>query len=141
MALISVTRLRVRSIRYLPGFLFFALVSARQARRAPGNLATNLLTEVKHTFWTRTAWEDEASMREFMMAPPHRRAMRKLLDWCDEASVVHWLQDGSELPDWPEAHRRMVVDGRRSKVRHPSPAHEAFEIPPPSPRGRQETRP
>ena len=75
------------------------------------------------------AREDEASMREFMMARPHRRAMPKFLEWCDEAAVVHWLQESSELPDWQEAHRRMVAEGRRSKVRHPSPAHEAFEIP------------
>jgi hypothetical protein len=136
MALISVTRLRVRSFRYLPGFLFFALVSARQGRRARGNLSTSLLNDAKRTFWTCTAWEDEASMREFMMAPPHRRAMPKLLDWCDEAAVVHWLQEGTELPDWREAHRRMVAEGRRSKVRHPSPAHEKFEIPPPTLRER-----
>jgi len=136
MALISVTRLRVRAFRYFPGFLFFALVSARQARRARGNLGSSLLADAKRTFWTLTAWEDEASMREFMMAPPHRRAMPRLLDWCDEASVSHWLQESPELPDWREAHRRLVAEGRRSKVRHPSPAHEAFEIPLPKQRGR-----
>jgi heme-degrading monooxygenase HmoA len=104
MTLISITRLRVRALRYLPGFFFFALVSARQARRARGNRGADLLAEAKRTFWTSTAWEDEASMREFMMAPPHRRAMPKLLDWCDEASVVHWLQESPELPDWQEAY-------------------------------------
>jgi Domain of unknown function (DUF3291) len=136
MALISVTRLRVRSLRYFPGFLFFTLVSARQANRARGNLGTSLLADAKRTFWTLTAWEDEASMREFIMTPPHRRAMPKLLEWCDEAAVAHWLQESSGLPDWREAHRRMVAEGRRSKVRHPSHAHEAFEIPPPKQRGR-----
>ena len=70
----------------MPGFFFFALVSARQARRARGNLGTDLLAKAKRTFWTCTAWEDEASMREFMIPPPHRRAMPKLLEWCDEAA-------------------------------------------------------
>jgi hypothetical protein len=77
------------------------------------------------------AWRDEAAMRAFMMAAPHRGAMAKLLDWCDEASVVHWTQESGSLPDWHEAHRRMVAEGRQSKVNHPSPAHEAYQIPPP----------
>ncbi len=136
MALISVTRLRVRSFRYLPGFVVLALRSVRQAKRTPGNLGTGLLREANSTFWTRTAWADEASMRAFMNAMPHRRAMAKLLDWCDEAAVAHWLQESSDLPDWQEAHRRMVAEGRRSKVRHPSPAHEAYEIPRPKVRAR-----
>ena len=57
--------------------------------------------------------------------------MAKLVNWCDEASVVHWNQESRTLPGWHEAHRRMVTEGRRSKVNHPSSAHEAYKIPPP----------
>lgn len=38
----------------------------------------------------------------------HRRVMPRLLKWCDEATVVHWTQESPSLPDWPEAHRRLV---------------------------------
>jgi len=128
---ISITRLRVRSIWFLPGFLFYALRSARQAKSAPGNLGVELLRDAHNTFWTRTAWKDEAAMRAFMMAKPHGSAMRKLAAWCDEASVAHWNQETADLPDWQEAHRRMVAEGRASRVRYPSAAHQAFQIPPP----------
>ena len=128
MPLISVTRLRVRALRYMPGFLFYSLRSARQAKRDPANLGIRLLRDAKRTFWTCTAWRDEVSMRSFMMAPPHRHAMAKLPNWCDEASVVHWMQESAALPDWQEAYGRMLSEGRRSKVKHPSPAHEAYEI-------------
>ena len=131
MPVISVTRLRVRSFRYLPGFIFFALRSGRQARHATGNLGVALLNDAHSAFWTCTAWRDEAAMRAFMLAMPHRRAMARLADWCDEASVVHWIEESPTLPGWHEAHRKMVADGRRSKVKHPSPAHEAFQIAPP----------
>ena len=136
MALISVTRLRVRSFRYIAGFIFYTLLSALQAKRASGNLGIGLLRDANSTFWTRTAWLDEASMRAFMMATPHRRAMSRLVDWCNEAAVVHWAQENSGLPDWLEAHRKMVAEGRRSKVKHPSPAHETYEIAPPKLRPR-----
>jgi hypothetical protein len=72
-------------------------------------------------------------MEAFMAAGPHLKAMKKLPNWCDEASVVHWNQPDAGLPDWKDAHRRMRSEGRRSKVNHPSPAHEKFEIP--APRG------
>lgn len=90
-----------------------------------------LLRCIKRTFWTKTAWHDEASMRAFMLAMPHGGAMRKLANWCDEASVVHWTQATADLPDWNEAHRRMATEGRRSRVKHPSEAHQDFRIPPP----------
>jgi hypothetical protein len=63
-----------------------------------------------------------------MVAQPHGPAMRKLMEWCDEASVVHWTQESPELPAWTEAHRRMQLEGRASKVNHPSPAHTAYQI-------------
>jgi heme-degrading monooxygenase HmoA len=128
---ISVTRLRVRAFWFLPGFIYYALRSAKQAKGSPGNLGVNLLRDAHNTFWTATAWQDEAAMRAFMMATPHRSAMGKLAEWCDEASVVHWTQETAELPAWDEAHRRLVAEGRASRVRHPSAAHQAFQIPAP----------
>jgi hypothetical protein len=67
-------------------------------------------------------------MRSFMMSGVHRNAMPRLLEWCNEAALVHWNQEASDLPDWKEAHRRLVSEGRRSKVNHPSPAHEKYTI-------------
>jgi hypothetical protein len=71
-------------------------------------------------------------MRAFMLAPAHRRVMPKLLQWCDEAAVTHWLQDSPEPPLWQEVHRRLQQEGRTSKVDHPSAAQLRFEIPPPN---------
>ncbi len=117
MAFISVTRLRVRSLRYLLQFIWQVLKSARQAERASGFLGGRLLREAKNTFWTMTAWEGETAMRAYRNAGAHRGVMPKLLDWCDEASVVHWNQESLELPDWQEAHQRMVKEeGLRSII-------------------------
>jgi hypothetical protein len=131
MPLVSITRLRVRALRHLPAFLWGAFGSARQAKNAPGNRAVSVLRDASRAFWTRTIWDDEKAMRAFMALGAHRRVMPRLLEWCDEASLVHWTQDSLDPPSWQEAHQRLLREGRRSKVKHPSAAHQRFEIPPP----------
>jgi hypothetical protein len=133
MAFISVTRLRVRSLRYLPQFIWRTMQSVRQTERASGFLGGRLLRETRNAFWTITVWEDEAAMNAFRGSGAHRVAMPKLLNWCDEASIVHWNQETPELPTWLEAHRRMVNEGKRSKVNYPSSAQVANHIAAPQP--------
>ncbi len=128
MHLVSITRLRVRSWRFLPTFFYYVVLSAWQARQAPGNLSVTLLKDAKMTFWTRTTWTDEAAMKAFMTAGVHRRVMPKLLEICDEASVGRWTQDDVTLPGWDEVHRRMQTEGRPSKVNHPSDDQRAYKI-------------
>ena len=89
MPFVSITRLRIRSWRFLPAFLFAAFRSGKQARNADGNLAVKILRDKHNAFWTSTSWDSEASMKAFMRANPHGPAMRKLLEWCDEAALVH----------------------------------------------------
>jgi hypothetical protein len=98
MALISVTRLRIRSFIYLPQFLWDTFKSMRQAERSSGFLGGRLLINAKNVFWTMTAWKDEAAMNAYRTGGAHRRAMPKLLNWCNEAAVVHWTQDPQKSP-------------------------------------------
>ena len=132
MPLVSITRLRLRSWRFLPFFAFHAIRSANQATKANGNFAVQFLRDGARTFWTSTVWTDESAMKAYMLSGAHRPAMRRLIEWCDEASVVHWTQESTEPPSWNEAYQRMQDEGRRSKVAHPSPAHVAFSIPEPA---------
>jgi len=131
MPVISITRLHIRKWWVLPPFVWASLRSAKQAAKSDGNLHVALLNDRRNTFWTATSWRDEAAMKAFMHAAPHGPVMRKLLDWCDEASLVHWTQDAADLPPWDEAHRRLESQGRPSKVNHPSDAHKALKFPAP----------
>jgi heme-degrading monooxygenase HmoA len=132
MPLVSITRLRVRSSRYLPIFILQAFRAALQAKGAPGSRSVTLLRDANRTFWTRTVWTDEQAMKQYMLAGLHRRVMPRLLEWCDEAALVSWIQEGEEPPSWAEAHRRIQQSGRASKVNHPSEAHRAHQIAPPA---------
>ena len=128
MPFVSVTRLRVRSWRYLPGFVIQSLRAVRQAKLADGSLAVSVLRDVDRAFWTRTVWRDEAATRSFMRSGVHRRIMARLPEWCDEAALAHWVQDDNEPASGAEAHRRLQKEGRRSRVDHPSDAQRRFEI-------------
>jgi hypothetical protein len=101
----------------------------RQVERSPGFLGGRLLVNAKNVFWTMTAWKDETAMNAYRTGGAHRRVMPKLLNWCNEAAVVHWNQEASELPSWQEAHLRMVKEGKPSKVNYPSPAQASIHIP------------
>lgn len=127
---VSVTRLRLRSFRYFPAFAWHTWTSTRQIQRAAGFVGGYLAAEGARGAWTLTGWTSEAAMRQYRNSDAHKRAMPKLIDWCDEASVAHWEQDSPVLPTLAESLRRMVGEGRCSKVRHPSSAHAEGRIAP-----------
>ena len=131
MYFVSVTRLRLRSWRYLPPFLLQAYRSAKQAKSSEGSSAVAMLWESENTFWTRTVWSSEDAMKLFMLSGAHRQVMPRLLPWCDEAAVVHWTQELSQPPSWEQAHQRLQQGGRPSKVDRPTQAHRDHQIRPP----------
>jgi hypothetical protein len=131
MPFVSVTRLRVRSVRFLPLFAVHALRSLGQVKKSAGFQGGALLPDRHWTFWTMTAWDSQESMRQYMIEGSHRAAMPHLMHWCDEASVVDWDEPEDSLPEWPEADRRMRESGRASKVNLPSASHATLSYRPP----------
>jgi hypothetical protein len=130
MAFIRVTRLRIRSKLFLAAFALDFLRTRREVMKARGFRGGSLLADRSWTFWTLTAWDDQSSMRHYTANGAHRVAMPRLLDWCDEASVVHWEQFGDDLPSWEEAGSRIRLEGRPSKVRNPSANHASLSFKP-----------
>ncbi len=120
---VSVTRLHVRGWLFLPLFGFHTLRSLRQVRKSAGLVGGRLAAEAPFAFWTITVWTDDQAMRAFRNTSYHLKAMPKLMDWCDEASYVHWRQDGSGIPPVAEVFTRLRDSGKISKVRHPSATH------------------
>jgi Domain of unknown function (DUF3291) len=131
MIFVSVTRLRLRKLRFLPGFAFFSLRSVVQAKRTSGCVHARAIRETGSVFWTITLWKEEAAMRFFRNSGAHSAAMPKLAEWCDEATYVHWLQEAETPPTLLEAHARLVSEGKISKVRFPSAAHATRAFPAP----------
>jgi hypothetical protein len=120
---VSITRLRVRSIFYMPVFLIHAMRTSMQAQKADGIFGVETRFEKNNVVWTKTVWADEAQMKKYRSSGAHQIAMRLLSEMCSEASVSRWQQADTVLPTWEEAHRRILTEGKLSKVKHPSPLH------------------
>ena len=58
-------------------------------------------------------------------AAPHLEAMRRLPNWCDEASYIHWEQRATQLPPIDDVYLLLRNQGITSKVSHPTAAHAA----------------
>ena len=120
MFFVSVTRLRLKSFFSLLSFMRANEASIKDLKRTPGFIEGRELVDKNLTFWTLTIWEADANMKQFRNGEAHKKAMRKLPDWCDEASYAHWTQEDKTLPDWEKAYDIMMLDGKATKVRHPS---------------------
>ncbi len=120
MCFISITRLRVKSFISLPRFFVANEASIKVLIQTRGFVEGKELVDKNLTFWTMTMWEAENNMKEFRNSLPHRKAMQKLPDWCDEASYLHWMQEEKVLPDWQTAYEKMITEGKTTKVRFPS---------------------
>ena len=66
MPFVSVTRLKVRSVRFLPSFVIHTLRSVRQVKEAQGFRDGALLIDRHWTFWTMTSWDNQDNVRSFM---------------------------------------------------------------------------
>lgn len=131
MVFVSITRLRLRSAFYFLPFLWHAIRSGNQLKKATGFIKGKTLMDKKLTFWTMSLWLNEMDMKIYRNKDAHKKAMPKLQHWCDEASIAHWQQENDLFPEWQYAYKRMITEGRISKVKHPSAAHSNMQIPAP----------
>lgn len=128
---VSITRLRVRSIWFMPLFGLHAMRSGSQAAQADGIVDLSSRVEDPFTHWTRTVWKEESSMKNFRNSGAHQLAMRILAQICDEASYTRWQQETPDVPTWDDAHKAMLESGVLSKLKKPSAFHVAGNTAPP----------
>ena len=114
----------------MPGFLRANEASVKQLLSTPGLIAGKELVDKGLTFWTLTIWRSDADMKSFRNSEAHRKAMQRPPDWCSEAAYFHWIQEETILPAWDNKTKRLIDEGRLSKVRKPSARHLQHQIPP-----------
>ena len=118
--LAAVTRLRLRSWRFLIPFVIQASRARKQAANSLGCHGVVTRKTRGLAFWTLSLWEDEARLSAFLTGSPHRDGMPKLFPWCDEAVTVHWRVESQRMPGWQEATLQLQRGGRLLRVKFPS---------------------
>jgi len=80
----------------------------KQAKQSLGivNYAVKADFPKKH-FWTLSVWNDQYSMRQFVMTEPHVTAIKKFEVWAGDGSAFADWTSSSSLIDWEEAMRRL----------------------------------
>ena len=131
MAVIVVTRLRLRDPAVLDEFFTDAVAAIEQAQKAEGNLGADALADANNAWWSVSSWQDRRLMRAFVDNLPHQNIMTRLDHYCDEATFVDWEQDSPDLPDWQTSHQHLVADGQAAELTHPSDANQTRAFPPP----------
>jgi hypothetical protein len=131
MPVIVDTRLRLKDPALFAEFFASAVAAVKQAQQSAGNLAADVLADANNTYWTRTAWQERASMDAFVGTRPHLDTMSRIDDWCDEATFVDWEQASPEPPDWQAGYARLVADGQSAQLTGGTPAHRTRDFPAP----------
>jgi quinol monooxygenase YgiN len=103
--------LPLKSIWRVPAFFFYTLQVVRQLEHASGLIGYSVLSRpLQKRFWTLSAWNDDASLRAFVQAPPHLRLMTALAPHMGETRFERWLVKASQLPlAWDDALSRLPL--------------------------------
>lgn len=101
---VMVSRLELRSMRDVPGFLRAALRLRRAFRTAPGAITLHLAASpLAGTFWTWSSWVDERGLQEYSRSRLHVEVMRRyrsrmrdsafrILDPAQDALPTTWVE-------------------------------------------------
>jgi hypothetical protein len=52
---------------------------------------------LRRSYWTLSAWTDQAALRAFARTEPHRTIMRRVGPWAKTATFRFWTVPGGEL--------------------------------------------
>lgn len=105
---ISVTGLRLKRFWYLPVFLRYALPARREALDAPGCHLVEA-RRINGVFHTLTVWNSRQDTREFASGGVHKLAVRAFSRYFTGHILGY---ESHQIPDWEEAHRRCLEEGR-----------------------------
>lgn len=102
-------RLELRQLRDVPAFLAAALRIRRQMLGSPGALGVSLIAWPLHrTFWTLSAWQDQAALSASVGREPHRQIMTHFRPRMAGSVFVAWTVPVTALPvPWDEAQQRL----------------------------------
>jgi hemerythrin-like domain-containing protein len=108
--LVMASRLPLRQLTKVPRFMGLTLSVVRQLERSEGLVGYSLRAHpLAKTFWTLSAWTDDAALSRFARELPHRAVIARLRPDMATTRFVTWTCRGQELPaSWYDAVQRLL---------------------------------
>jgi len=106
---VMASRLELRQRRDVVSFLGAALRIRRQMLGSPGALGLSLIARpLRRTFWTLSAWQDQAALSAAVGREPHQQIMKRFRPRMAGSSFVTWSAPATALPiTWDQALGRL----------------------------------
>jgi hypothetical protein len=108
MPYISITGLKLKSMRYTISFWWHAIGSMNQARAAQGNISADAKT-INGVHHTVSVWIDEQAMRTYLVTGPHLKAMKAFHSIATGKTLGFYAE---KSPDWDTIHDLWVKEGK-----------------------------
>ncbi len=106
--IVMASRLRLRSMRHVPGFLAAALRIRSQMLSSSGCIGVSLIAKpFARTFWTLSAWADQKSLDDAYADEPHRSLIDRYRPRMAGSAFVTYWGAGAAVPGWAEAKTRL----------------------------------
>jgi quinol monooxygenase YgiN len=108
---VTITKLPLRTYRRIPRIMRATWRIVRQLRRSDGLVGYSLKADLIHkTFWTTSAWSDDAAVAAFARSDVHRAAMTALQPHMDGARIETFTLSGSEVPPtWRDVAEKLTA--------------------------------
>jgi hypothetical protein len=108
--LVMASRLPLRSPVQVPHFMGLTVTVVRQLEHTEGLVGYSLRAQpLAKTFWTLSAWTDDAALGLFARRMPHAAVMAKLHPHMGPTRFETWTCRGDELPvAWDDAVERLM---------------------------------
>ncbi|WP_103543944.1 DUF3291 domain-containing protein [Streptomyces sp. SM1] len=109
-AVIMASRLEVKSLLHVPGFLLKSLAAWRQVAKVQGSFGASLIADpFKGVFWTLSAWDGQESLYAYARTDPHKRIVEGLRPVMKVSHFVFWTAPVEDLPiGWADAKERLA---------------------------------
>jgi heme-degrading monooxygenase HmoA len=96
---VMASRLPLRSYRRIPSFLRATWRIRRQLATADGLVGYSLDAKIaSKTFWTLSAWRDQAALDSFARSEPHRALTTATRLHMNPTTFVTWATTASDIP-------------------------------------------
>jgi len=117
-AIVIGSRLELRHYRDIPRFMRAAMQVRKQVHQSSGAVGVSLIAQpARKTFWTLSAWADQASLDAFVVSRPHLDVMSRFHDRLSNPQFTTWTLPRTDMPKpgstaknlWRDARTRLAA--------------------------------